>query len=423
MKDKKLINLKNKVIQKIKNWFNNFNKKYNMEKARFNSFELLLVIIMSCIVGIFVGEVIFYNKDGNEKVASGTFSEVEDVYKTIIKDYYKDITEKDLSEAAIKGMMNLLNDDYSYYMDEEATKSFNEKLDGEFTGLGVEITLDDDKIPMIVTIFKGSAAEKYELKVNDRIIKVNDVDTKNKSLSTISDMIKGSKKEVTLIIKRDDEEITKKITTSKADIPSVTKEIYEKNNKKIGYIYISIFAQNTYEQFKNTLEELEESQIDALIIDVRSNSGGHLNAVTDILKLFLDKGTVMYQIKDNEKIEKYKVETKADKIYDYDIVVLTDGASASASEILASALSEQKNAILIGTTTYGKGTVQKTMQLKDGSMIKYTAEEWLTSKGVSINKKGVSPDINIELSDKYFETLDKADDNQLQKAIEVLSNK
>ena len=418
----KKIKLKKEKKKIVKKFITKICDKFKFENKRFNALELVMVMIMSTVFGIFIGEIIFYNKDGNIKVSEGNLSEIESVYKTLITDYYSKITEKDLTEAAIKGMMNLLGDNYSFYMDTKATEEFNEQLEGEFTGLGVEITLKEGELPTIATVFEGSKAEEADLKVGDQFVKVNDVETTGKTLDEIASMIKGGiSKEINLVIKREGEEITKKITTGKASIPSVAHEIIENENVKTGYIRLSIFAQNTDEQFNEALKELEEQEINNLIIDVRGNTGGHLDTVTNILELFLDKKQVMYQIKNKNKISKYAA--KDDNNREYKIAVLIDEGSASASELLASALLEQKNAEIIGKNTFGKGTVQKTMELESGAMIKYTSETWLTSKGNEIDKKGVAPTIEVELSDEYYRTLSKDDDNQLQKALEVLQNK
>ena len=175
------------------------------------------------------------------------------------------------------------------------------------------------------------------------------------------------------------------------------------------------------EEQEERLKELEKEKIDSLIIDLRDNSGGHLDTVTNMIDLFLGKNDIMYQLKKNDKTTKKYATGK--RIKDYSVVILVNANSASASEIFASALQEQYKATLIGEKTFGKGTVQQAINLSTGSMVKYTIEEWLTSKGKSINKEGVKPDIEVKLDSKYFETYEEKDDNQLQKAIEFLKDK
>ena len=189
--------------------------------------------------------------------------------------------------------------------------------------------------------------------------------------------------------------------------------MWKKENKKIVYIDISIFSSVTYEQFKKELTKLEKKGIRALIIDVRNDSGGYLSAVTDISSLFLKKGKIIYQLEDNNKKEVIKDKTKENRTYP--IAVLVNTTSASASEILASAIKESYGGYVVGTQTYGKGTVQKTKKLSDGSMIKYTIQKWLTPNGNWINEEGVKPTdpVPYEIKDNV--------DLQLEKALELVS--
>ena len=316
-------------------------------------------------------------------------------------------------------MLNYLKDGYSTYIDEESSEEFNEQVDGEYYGIGLEMTLGEDEYPYISKIFDNTPAYDAELNLNDKIIKVEDQDIKGKNLTEVSSMIKGTEnKSVNITILRNEEELNKQLVTKKIDIPSVSSRIIERDTKKIGYIDISIFALNTDEQFKKSLLKLEETGIDSLIIDVRDNVGGHLSTVTNILNLFFNKDEVLYQIDRKGKIEKTYGTSTDDR--NYKVVVLANHNSASGSEILASAFKEIKKSDVIGTKTFGKGTVQKIIELENGSMIKITSETWLTAKGNTINKIGVSPTIEIELNSEYRENPTDENDNQLQKAIEIL---
>ena len=196
---------------------------------------------------------------------------------------------------------------------------------------------------------------------------------------------------------------------------------YDVKGKNIGYIVINSFANNTYDQFKEQLEKLETKSIVGLIIDVRDNSGGYLHSVTSMLDMFLPKGTMIYQIQDKKTT--YKYTSKTNESRNYPIAVLVNKASASASEILAVGLKESYGADVVGTYTYGKGTVQVTKDLSDGSMIKYTIQKWLSPKGNWINEVGVAPTYEVELSDLYEQNPNEENDNQLQKALEIISNK
>lgn len=411
-------NIKQKIKKNTNKIIKNIDKKIKLDKNRFNSAELILIIIMSLLLGLIVGEIIFSNKCTDSKVINNE-NEMQKVYNTLLKDYYGKIDKDKLSEAAIQGMMQYLEDQYSVYYNEEESEDFNLRLNGTFTGIGLEVTQDSNNNIIVANVFDESPASKAGIKAKDIITKVNNETTKGKKLKEVTDKIKSLKGKFTVTIKQGTEEKTVTLSTGTIAIPSVTSKIITENNKKIGYIYISIFALNTDEQFKKELQKLEKQNIDSLIIDVRSNTGGHLKSVKQIVSNFLNKDQVICQIKSKDKTEKiYSTENNNRK---YKIAVLINNGSASGSEVLAAALNEEYGAKLIGVTTYGKGTVQKVMTLSNGSMVKYTAETWLTSKGNSIDKTGIKPTIEVKIDDKYLDTGKEKDDNQLQKAIETLS--
>ena len=411
-------NIKQKIKKNTNKIIKNIDKKIKLDKNRFNSAELILIIIMSLLLGLIVGEIIFSNKCTDSKVINKE-NEMQKVYNTLLKDYYGKIDKDKLSEAAIQGMMQYLEDQYSVYYNEEESEDFNLRLNGTFTGIGLEVTQDSNNNIIVANVFDESPASKAGIKAKDIITKVNNETTKGKKLKEVTDKIKSLKGKFTVTIKQGTEEKTVTLSTGTIAIPSVTSKIINENNKKIGYIYISIFALNTDEQFKKELQKLEKQNIDSLIIDVRSNTGGHLKSVKQIVSNFLNKDQVICQIKSKDKTEKiYSTENNNRK---YKISVLINNGSASGSEVLAAALNEEYGAELIGVTTYGKGTVQKVMTLSNGSMVKYTAETWLTSKGNSIDKTRIKPTIEVKIDDKYLDTGKEKDDNQLQKAIETLS--
>jgi len=418
--DKKKLEEKNEVV-KTKNIFKRLLNKLNPEENKFNFLEIILLMFMAFVVGVFASQAISLKIPilNNTTVIEDT-SELTRVYNLIINKYYGEVDKKELTSAAIKGMMNYLSDDYSMYFTEDEKNDFNERLNGVYTGLGVEITNDASNNAMIVTVFDNSSAKDANLKPGDIIAKINGEDVLGLGKEEVVKKIKGkSNYSFNMSVLRDNNLIDVKVVTKSITLSSVTSSVIEKDNEKIGYIYISIFALNTYDQFKEQLEELEKMKITSLIIDVRSNTGGHLTSVTSILDLFLNKTDVLYQIKSKDKIKKvYGTETSTRK---YPIVVLTNELSASASEILASALKEAYGAKTVGIKTFGKGTMQNMLDLENGGMIKVTTEEWLTSKGNKINKEGVPVDYEVKLDEKYASNPSKETDNQLQKAIEVLT--
>ena len=418
--DKKKLEEKNEVV-KTKNIFKRLLNKLNPEENKFNFLEIILLMFMAFVVGVFASQAISLKIPilNNTTVIEDT-SELTRVYNLIINKYYGEVDKKELTSAEIKGMMNYLSDDYSMYFTEDEKNDFNERLNGVYTGLGVEITNDASNNAMIVTVFDNSSAKEANLKPGDIIAKINGEDVLGLGKEEVVKKIKGKNNySFNMSVLRDNNLIDVKVVTKSITLSSVTSSVIEKDNEKIGYIYISIFALNTYDQFKEQLEELEKMKITSLIIDVRSNTGGHLTSVTSILDLFLNKTDVLYQIKSKDKIKKvYGTETSTRK---YPIVVLTNELSASASEILASALKEAYGAKTVGIKTFGKGTMQNMLDLENGGMIKVTTEEWLTSKGNKINKEGVPVDYEVKLDDKYASNPSKETDNQLQKAIEVLT--
>ena len=418
--DKKKLEEKNEVV-KTKNIFKRLLNKLNPEENKFNFLEIILLMFMAFVVGVFASQAISLKIPilNNTTVIEDT-SELTRVYNLIINKYYGEVDKKELTSAAIKGMMNYLSDDYSMYFTEDEKNDFNERLNGVYTGLGVEITNDASNNAMIVTVFDNSSAKDANLKPGDIIAKINGEDVLGLGKEEVVKKIKGKNNySFNMSVLRDNNLIDVKVVTKSITLSSVTSSVIEKDNEKIGYIYISIFALNTYDQFKKQLEELEKMKITSLIIDVRSNTGGHLTSVTSILDLFLNKTDVLYQIKSKDKIKKvYGTETSTRK---YPIVVLTNELSASASEILASALKEAYGAKTVGIKTFGKGTMQNMLDLENGGMIKVTTEEWLTSKGNKINKEGVPVDYEVKLDEKYASNPSKETDNQLQKAIEVLT--
>lgn len=425
-KKEKKLNIKetiknNKLYKKIKKQIS----KINLEKNKFNTLELLLIFVMALLLGIVAGEMIFSGRDVNNisitKKINNNVSEIESIYNTLLEEYIDEIDEDQLKDAAVNGMFSLLGDDFSLYYDEQASDTLKEELEGYFYGIGVEIYRDEESGKVIINkVFEGSPADKAGLQAGDEYLKVDNIDVSTKTLSEIAEIItKGDNKTYTITVKRDNQEIETKVTSGKVEIPSVTSEVLEENDRKIGYIQISIFASNTDEQFEKHLKELENQNIDKLIIDVRSNSGGDLETVINIASNFLQKEDVIVQTVLNDEVTKrYSVKNSDKK---YEIAILIDQGSASGAEVLASALNENLGSELIGQTTYGKGTVQKIKNLPSGGIIKYTTETWMTSQGKEINNIGIIPTIEVELNDKYYETLDKKDDTQLQKAIEILS--
>ena len=411
MKKEKLINWFKSIKNNLKQSLNFLNK-----KNKFNLMEVIAIIIITCIFGMCLGGILMYRKGSLNMGIKKELNEFVDTYTEILNEYYTDIEADGLLEAGISGMIGYLGDPYSVYMDEEASNAFNEQVSGEYVGIGTEIVQYTDGKIEILDAYIDGPAYKAGLRNGDILIKVNDEDISEKTLTEVSNLVKGEEGTyVKLTIKREEEEKEFKVKRGSIDIVSVTKELIEYKDKKIGYLIINIFAANTNKQFESKLKELEKEGIDSLIIDVRGNSGGYLSTVTDILSLFLEKDDLIYQLKTKDKIE--KIYDKTEESRDYKISVLVNGGSASASELLASALMESYDAYVVGTLTYGKSKVQKTQGLSNGSSIKYTFQEWLTPNGESVDQKGLEPEYVVTYQASDTENLY---DSQLQKALEVI---
>lgn len=404
------------------------NEKINnkQEKKIFSTAETILLVIMSSLIGLSIGLLFKQNNivNSDEKVNDSNLKEFIKNYNYIIDNYYEEVDKKDLINNAIAGMMESLDDPHSVYFDETETDNFTISLNGSYEGVGIQILKDEESGNMLITgIFKDSPAAKSGLLPGDMVISIDDSMAKDLTASEFSSIIRnGTKTSYKLKVLRDEEEIEITLKKSLVTLASVTSEVFEEDNKKIGYIYIGIFANNTYTQFKQELDKLEKENIEYLIIDVRGNTGGHLTTVDGILDIFLNKNQIMYQFEQSGKVTTtYGSGTDNKK---YNIILLGDEASASASEVLIAGLRENLGSIFVGKQTYGKGTVQELMTLSDGTQYKITVKKWLTPKGNWINdSKGLAPDIDVELDDKYYETYETADDTQLQKALEYIKEK
>ena len=426
--EKKKIKREKKILRKKK--LNKFKKTkigkfiYTLSDDR-NSYsfsELFIITIISLLVGAFSCFSIITIMSGgrNYLKLSKELSKFYDSYDILVENYNGNVDKKELVDAAINGMVSSVGDQYTSYVDTEGTNSFNQLVDGKYNGIGCLIQETEDKKIKVMQVYENTSAYKAGIKVGDIIKKVDDKDSSIGS-TELANYIKSSKnKSYSVTVLRDDKEIKFTLYKNEVEIPVVTSKIFDKGDKKIGYISISIFSSVSAKQFKSNLEKIEKEGIDSLIIDVRDNNGGYLSSVTDITSYLLPRGKIIYQVqKSNSKIKTTKDKTIAKR--EYPIAVLVNENSASASEILAGAIKESYNGYVVGMKTYGKGTVQQVSELSDGSMIKYTIENWLTPNGNWINEKGIDPTDEVELSDDYYKNPNEENDNQLQKALSLLS--
>lgn len=411
MKDKlkdSFKNVKNKVKTSIK---------FVSKKNQYNFMEVVAIMIITTIFGMFLGGILMYRKGSLNMGIKKELNEFLDTYTEILNEYYEEIPENELLEAGVKGMIGYLGDPYSVYMDKDTSIAFNEKINGEYVGIGTEIIQYSDGKIEFNDVYEDGPAYEAGIRVKDILIKVDDTDISDKTLSEVSSLVKGKAgTKVKITVLRDDEEKTFEVKRKSIDITSVTSDIIEYKDSKVGVLTISLFAANTNIQFEKELKELEKKKIDSLIIDVRGNSGGYLNVVSDILSHFIKKGEMLYQLKTKDEIE--KIYDKTEDKRNYKVAVLVNGGSASASELLASCMKDTYKAYTVGTVTYGKSKVQKTQDLSNGATIKFTFQEWLMPSGESVGGKGMEPEyvVPYEASDTEHEY-----DSQMQKALDLLT--
>lgn len=384
--------------------------------------EILIVVLFSSFIGMISGASLIFSMN-QKKETKGSVSglkEITSIYEKITEEYYEDVNEESLVEGAISGMLSIL-DPNSSYLDEKSTTSFNNKMAGEYYGIGIEaLTLENTGV-LVVEVIEDSPSHKAGILAGDIITKVNNESLKEKNASYFTSLISDLKNDIKLTLTRNGEELEKTLSAEKITIYTVTTNTFYKNYKKVGYIKISLFAANTASQFSSKLSELESAGIDSLIIDVRDNAGGYLSNAATILELFMKKDSILYKTEIKGNVSSRK--DKTDEYRDYPVVILANGSSASASEVLIASFKDNYNVDIIGTTTYGKGTVQETVNVLEGSMAKLTIKKWLTPKGECIDGIGINPTIEQKIDDNYLNNPIFENDNQLEKAINVIVNK
>lgn len=387
------------------------------EEKKYSISQVTIFSIVTVIIGVIIGSLITHNlccKNG--KNSYDDLDEVISVYESINEDYYGTIDKEKLVDGAIRGMMLSLDDPYAMFLDKESALEFNNVLSGDYVGLGVTITGNEEGKLYIVEISKGSPSDVAGLKVGDVILKVDDEEMTGENYLDIIYKIKtsniGTTKNIEVL--RDGETLQIPVVLDKVEFNSVYSSTYEVDDKKVGIIYLTKFAGNTYSQFLKHYEELTNLGVTSLVIDLRNNDGGYLSSATEITSLFIDKGSVIYKLDDGKDLEE-TVNEKERKIY-MPVVLIINSQTASSAEIFASSLLDNLNVDIVGTNSHGKGTVQKVVPLSDGSYIKYSVKEWFSANGNKINNVGVKPT-------EYVEDDSTDGDAQLEAALSIAINK
>lgn len=386
------------------------------------------IITFSATAFVFNGNGYFKQENSigfDKRVKAENIDKFKKVRGILEEKYYKDVDENNLVEGAISGMADSLKDPYTVYFTKEQMQSFTEKTSGSYVGIGVSINLDNNGLVSIIEPFSGSPAKKAGIMQGDKITKVDDKDvTTIKDEEMVVSMIKGqegTKVKITVYRPSEGKSIDFEMKREKIKISNISSEVLPGN---IGYIKISTFDSEIAQYFHEHLSGLLQKKVKGLIIDLRDNPGGDYSQVVGISKELLPKGLIVY----TEDRAKKREEQNADgKGLDLPIVALINGNSASASEILAGALKDRHKGTLVGTKSFGKGLVQSIIDLGDGSGLKYTIARYFTPSGVCIQGKGIMPDVEVKLDDKYknvaVSQVPRADDAQLVKAEEVISAK
>ena len=396
------------------------NNKFSLNNVRLGTI-IILMVVTAIVSGLTSGIIVYSSYGKNTGVSYKTISddkslkEFLEVYTQITSEYYEDINKDELVKTAIKSMLDYLGDNYTTYMDSNQTDNLDNNLKGEYRGIGVII-----QDHTIIEVLDDSPAKEAGVQPNDIIVKVNGEDVTDKTASEIANTIKSSKgNDVLISVKRNNEQIDLTIKLSNLFVPAISTDIVK--DTTIGYMALSTFSSTVSEQVKKGLDKLEEQNITSLIIDLRGNTGGFLSAAEGVSNTFIEKGKVIYSLKSRDKEKVVKDTTGTYK--NYKIVVLIDENTASAAEILAAALKDSYGATIVGKKSFGKGKVQQTVRLKNGSMAKYTSAKWYRPNGECIDGVGIIPDYEVDLTIEKDKNgnITNIIDSQLDKAIELLS--
>lgn len=414
-----------------------------MHKRKFITWAIIIILTVSFSVALVFGaQKAIKEKEVQKK--DDIYKQLEifsDVISIVRSDYVEDVGSKELIYGALKGMIHSL-DKYSEFMDPETYTEMKTETEGEFGGIGIEIAIKDELLTVIAPI-EDTPAYKAGLKAGDRIVKIDGEITRGITLLEAVKKLRGKPgTQVSVTILREDAGKLLDFTITRDTIK--VKSIREAKilEDKIGYIRLSVFQERSAKDLEDALAELEKQGLDSLILDLRNNPGGLLNVAVDVAGKFLAAGKLVVYTKGRIKQQEmeFKARNKEPKV-DYPLVILVDKGSASGSEIVAGAIQDHKRGIILGTKTFGKGSVQTVIPLSDGSAIRLTTSKYFTPNGRTIHGEGVTPDIIVEREElkkeetkpkpeEIFEKIEEEPqaplvkkeeyDNQLLRAIDVI---
>ena len=382
----------------------------------FNLISVIIIICITSVVSAVTAGIIVtnnYNLSYSDLSNDKELTDFIKAYSNIVNNYYEDVDKEKMIDSALNAMLNYLGDNYTTYLTDEQRKALEESLQGTYQGIGVEINKDR----VITKVTKNGPAEAAGLQAGDKFMSIDGTKLNDTDGNAVGLLIRGTdKKAVDIVVDRNGEELTFNVKIGTIEEPAI---VYGMQENNIGYIQISKFSRPLTSQMENALKELEANGMEKLIIDLRNNTGGYLDSAETTASLFLKKGKLIYSLEDKNSKEDYYDQTETSR--DYPIVVLINNNSASSAEILAAALKDSYGAVLVGQTSYGKGKVQQTYDMKDGSMAKFTSARWLRPTGDCIDKKGIKPDFEVAQTTQTNENGEEIIiDTQLVKALEVI---
>jgi len=348
------------------------------------------IAVILCIT--ILGGIIYFNVNKSSLLSTTTALKISLIEQIIEEYYYQDVDTEDLREGLYAGLLEALDDPYTAYYTAEETEALEESITGTYAGIGAGLTKDADTgVVSISFVYDDSPAQAAGLQKGDVIISADGNIAADMELTDFVNCVRGETgTTVSIVYERDGEENTVEVERAEIQVPSVR---YTMLSDSVGYIYISEFTEGTTEEFEEAIAALSEQGMTSVIYDLRDNPGGLVTSVTDILDIILPEGVTLYM--EDKEGNRTEYTSDADCL-DYETVVLINENSASASEIFAGAIRDYDYGTLIGTTSYGKGVVQSTVPLTDGSMIKLTTMEYFTPSGENIQGTGIDPDVELE---------------------------
>jgi len=376
-------------------------------------------LVLAVGAGSFIGGALFERMRGGLLPSATSSSTVQDLVGEVrgimLRDALKPASEDSMTAGALDGLLGSLDDTYAVYFDPKATKEFRMDATGEFFGVGMSVGLRETT-PTVMSVFKGTPADKAGLMAEDQILSANGTSTKKLDLDQVVGMIRGPRgTQVTIEVYRPDtrKTLTFKVTRDKIAIPNIMAEMV---GKDVGLIRLMQFNERAADDVRAKMAELDGKGAKGFILDLRENPGGLLSSAVGVASLYVDSGVIV-RVDERGKPEETEM-ALGDKATDKPLVVLIDENSASASEIVAGALQDYGRATIVGETSYGKGSVQIIRDLSNGGTVKLTNAHYLTPKSRVINGKGVVPDVVVKMEPKL--QAKRETDTQLKRAIEVL---